>query len=365
MANKDYYKRLGVERNATKEEIKKAYKKLALKYHPDRASEEKKKEYEEHFKEISEAASVLGDDKKRKHYDQFGGSSFQGGAGFQEGYDFSDIFSQFKGNSNFDDLFDQLFGGSRRSRSRRGADLLYETEITLEEVSSGAKKSISLNKLEHCQKCKGKGASKFEQCKLCNGSGYVKRTQRTPFGLFQQTGPCSECSGRGEIPLDSCPECHGEGLIRKRKTIEVSIPAGVEEGMRLRVSGEGEVSSSGGSPGDLYVIIYIKEHSVFIRKGKDLHLAVPISFSQAALGDEVEIPTINGKVQLKIPAGTQSETVFKMRGKGLPSLKGDIGDEMVKVKIEVPTNLSKKQKELIKQLEEEKPIKGFFKKFFE
>src|SRR3989344_6139222 len=364
MANKDYYKLLGIGKSATKEEIKKAYKKLALKFHPDRAPEEKKKEYEEHFKEISEAAAVLADDKKRKQYDQFGSSTFQGGAGFQEGYDFSDIFSQFRGNGNFDDIFDQLFGGSRRSRSRRGADLLYETEITLEEAYSGTNKSISLNKLEACQKCHGKGAHKFEQCKQCNGSGFVKRTQRTPFGLFQQTGPCAECHSKGEISLDSCSECHGEGVIRKKKTLEVSIPKGIEEGMRLRVSGEGEVSS-GGNPGDLYIQVYIKEHKVFTRKGKDLHLIIPISFSQAVLGDEIEVPIIDGKAQLKIPAGTQSETIFRMRGKGLPAINGEQGDQLVKVKIEVPTNLSKKQKELIKQLEEEKPIKGFFKKFFD
>ena len=365
MTNKDYYNLLGVEKGFTKEEIKKAYKKLAMKYHPDRAPEDKKKEYEEKFKEISEAASVLGDDKKRQQYDQFGSSSFQGGAGHQ-GFDFSDMFRSGFGGG-FDDVIDQIFGGRSKkgARARRGADLAYETEISLEEVSKNTKKTIELNKLERCNECEGKGATKFDSCHHCGGSGFVKMTQRTPFGLFQQTGACPYCHGKGELPQDSCPECSGEGLVRKRKKIEVTIPAGVENGMRLRVAGEGQVGENNGPSGDLYVIIYVTEHQFFKREENDLHITIPISFTQAVLGDEVEVPTIDGKADLKIPEGTASETILRMRGKGLPSVHDrSHGDQMVKVKIEVPKKLTKKQKELIKQLKEEKPIKGLFKKIF-
>lgn len=366
MANKDYYQILGVERTATKDEIKKAYKKLALKYHPDRAPEATKNESEEKFKEISEAAAVLGDDKKRQQYDQFGSSAFQGGnAGF-EGFDFSDIMSQFRSGAfgDFDDIFDQLFGGtSRKGRGRKGADLLYEMEISLPEAATGVERSIQLNKLEHCPACQGKGATKFEQCHHCHGSGYMRRTQRTPFGLFQQTGPCPYCHGRGELPQNSCTECAGEGVVRKRKKLDITIPAGVEDGMRLRVAGEGEVGENGPA-GDLYVQVHVQEHPHFTRKGNDLAITIPISFTQAVLGDEIEIPTIDGKALLKIPAGTASETIFRMNDKGMPSLHGGKGDQMVKVRIEVPKKLSKKQIELIKQLKEEKPIKSFWEKIF-
>ena len=368
MTNKDYYKLLGVEKDATKEQIKKAYKKLALKYHPDRAPEDKKKEYEEKFKEINEAASILGDEKKRQQYDQFGSAAFSGGAQHQ-GYDFSDIMSQFRSGmfGDFGDVFDQLFGGGGRrrgSRASRGVDLLYEIEISLEDVANGVEKEIQLNKLEHCKDCHGKGAHKFERCQHCHGSGYMKRTQRTPFGLFQQTSPCPYCHGKGELPQDSCKTCHGEGLVRKKKKIEVAIPAGVENGMRLRVQGEGEVGANNGPSGDLFVMVHVNEHKYFERKGNNLYITVPISFSQAVLGDEIEVPTITGKASLKIPAGTNSETIFRMRGKGLPSLHYSEGDQMVKVQIEVPSKLSKKQKDLIRQLKEDKPSKSFLEKIF-
>lgn len=368
---KDYYVLLGVTKNASKDEIKKAYKKLAMKYHPDRAPEDKKKEYEEKFKEINEAAAVLGDDKKRQQYDQFGSDSFRGGGSGFQGYDFSDVMSQFRSGSfgDFETIFDQLFGGGeggRRNSTRKGADLLYETEITLEEVANGVEKTISLNKLEHCPQCRGKGALRFEQCQHCHGSGQMKRTQRTPFGIFQQTGPCPYCHGKGELPQDSCSDCGGEGLIRRKKNIDVSIPAGVEEGMRLRIAGEGEAGYDGGSSGNLYVLIHVAEHPIFERENDNLHLTIPISFTQAVLGDEIEVPTIAGKAVLTIPQGTQSETVFRMRGKGLPSLnsKNHGGDQMVKVHLEVPTKLTKKQKELLLQLQEEKPSKSFLDKVF-
>ena len=371
MANKDYYQVLGVQKNATKEEVKKAFKKLAMQYHPDRAPDDKKQEYEEKFKEINEAASILADDKKRQQYDQFGSAAFSGasGAGSQQGFDFSDVMSQFRSGmfGDFDDVFDHLFGGGSggRGRARRGADLLYETEITLEEAYSGASKAISLNKLERCPECQGKGAHEFESCHHCKGSGYMKRTQRTPFGLFQQTGPCPYCHGKGELPQDSCDNCGGEGVVRRKKELEVSIPAGIEDEMRLRIPGEGEIGENNGPAGDLYLQIRIGSHRLFQRKGKDLHLTVPISFSQAVLGDEIEVPTIDGKAKLTVPAGTQSETILRMRGKGMPELHGSgKGDQMITVHVLIPTKLNKKQKELISELHEEKPQQGFFKKFF-
>lgn len=362
---KDYYSILGVEKGATKEEIKKAYKKLAMQYHPDRAPEGKKKESEEKFKEISEAAAVLGDEKKRQQYDQFGSSGFSGG---EQAYDFSDVMSQFRsgGFGHFDDLFEQLFGGGRGpGRARQGADLLSEMEVTLEEVFHGADKTISLNKLEYCETCKGKGALKFEECTQCKGSGYIKRTQRTPFGVFAQTGPCGHCQGRGQMAEDECDTCDGEGVVRRIKEIEVTIPPGVEDGMRLRVRGEGQIGEHAGPAGDLYVEIRIKHHKHFTIDGKNVHLTIPISFTQAALGDEIEVPTIDGKATLFIPGGTNSETTFRMKSKGLPYVsRSGHGDQMVKVRIEVPQKLSKKQVELIKQLGEEKASVGFLKKIF-
>ncbi|MDP3989593.1 MAG: molecular chaperone DnaJ [archaeon] len=367
--SKNYYELLGVDKKSTKEEIKKAYKKLAMKYHPDRAPTDKKAEYEEKFKEINEAASVLGDEKKRQQYDQFGSAGPQSG-GFQQGYDFSDIMSQFRSGSfgDFGDVFDQIFGGGGRrsnTRARRGSDLLYETEITLEDAAKGASKTIPLNKLEYCSDCQGKGAHKFESCHHCHGSGQVKQTQRTPFGIFQQTGPCPYCHSKGELPQDSCSSCNGDGLVRKRKEIEVSIPAGIQTGMRLRVTREGEVGENGGPSGDLYVQVSVSEHRYFKRRNDDLHITVPISYSQAVIGDEIEVPTIKGTAELKIPAGTDSETIFRMKDKGMPHLQSSgHGDQMVKVKIEVPKKINKKQKDLISQLKEEKPIKNFLKKIF-
>ncbi|MBI2572950.1 molecular chaperone DnaJ [Candidatus Woesearchaeota archaeon] len=373
MADKDYYSLLGVEKGATKEDIKKAYKKLAMKYHPDRAAEENKKEYEEKFKEINQAASVLGDDKKRAQYDQYGSAAFNGGAGGPggsgfEGYDFSDVMSQFGGMGDFGDIFDQLFGGNAGGRGRggrRGSDLLYDIEITLEEVAKGTTKSVKLNKLAHCASCKGKGAHSFTKCSSCQGSGYMRKIQKTPFGVFQQTAPCSTCQGRGEKASDTCKECNGEGVVRERKEIEVTIPAGIEDGMRLRVTGEGEVGGAGGRAGDLYIQVHVKAHAHFARQGDNLEITIPISFTQATLGDEIEVPTIDGTAVLTIPEGTQSETTFRMKGKGLARIQSSgRGDQMVKVRVAVPTKISKKQRELIKELQEEKASTGFLKRFF-
>jgi molecular chaperone DnaJ len=372
VAEKDYYKTLGVDKSASKADIKKAFKKAAMKYHPDRAPEEKKAEYEEKFKTISEAASVLGDEKKRQQYDQFGSNAFAGGSGSQgfQGFDFSDIMSQFRfGNfGQNDDIFDQLFGGGRRRRGRRvhrGSDLLYDLDISLEQVNGGISEEIKLNKLEHCDECQGKGGEDISSCTDCNGSGYTKVTRRTPFGVFQQQAPCNTCHGEGEAASEICPNCDGEGLIRDRSKISVKIPAGVSDGMRLRVTSKGEAGRNAGPHGDLYVRIHVREHKFFERVDDDLHVSVPISFYIASLGGEIDVPTISGKATLKIPKGTDSETTFRMKGTGLPRLQGSgSGDQMVKVTIQVPKKLSKKQKKALEDFGDTKPQKGFLERVF-
>ncbi|MFH1439744.1 MAG: molecular chaperone DnaJ [Candidatus Woesearchaeota archaeon] len=375
MVKKDYYELLGVSKNATKEEIKKAYKKLALKYHPDRAPQENHNEYEEKFKEINEAASVLGDDQKRQQYDQFG-TAEPNFSGFNAS-DFSD-FAGFGESFDFGDIFDSFFGGGGRSgsgggRSRRypqrGADLQYGLEITLEEAAFGVDKEISIPRYESCTKCDGTGArslSDIKTCNTCNGSGAYRRTQRTPFGIFQTTTTCNKCNGIGKTITVFCNQCEGSGRVRKTRKIDISIPKGVSTGTRLRVSGEGEAGEKGAHTGDLYVLIKVREHKIFTKDGNDIYLEIPISFSQACLGDEVDVPTLRGKVNMKIPAETQSNTVFRIKGKGIPNIRGfSRGDEFVKVVVETPKKLTKKQKELLKEfdnLTKDKPLKSFFDK---
>lgn len=360
--DKDYYKLLGVSKNASKEEIKKAYKQLAKKYHPDM---NKDSGATEKFKEINEAASVLGDDQKRQHYDQFG--TAEPGLGGEGGADFSEFMRRagmggMGGGFTFDfgDIFDQVFGGGghRRgsSRQRRGADLLSELSISLEDVAVGAEKEIAINRQETCDKCKGSGAllkSDIESCGTCNGSGYVQHTRRTPFGLFQTTGSCRDCGGEGKVIKNPCVACDGAGMETKQRRIKVKIPKGIEHGMRLRLTGEGEAGEKGGPHGDLYVQMYIEPHDVFERRGNDLYTEVPISFTQTVFGDEVTVPTLDGKAKIKIPAGTQTHTLFKLRSKGLPFLDGSAhGDEKVRVIVQVPTDLTAKQKKALREYAE-------------
>jgi molecular chaperone DnaJ len=366
---KDYYKILGVSKDATKEEIKKAYKNLAKKYHPDLNKEHGDGEK---FKEINEAAAVLGDDNKRSQYDQFGttseGFSGQGGFDFSNfGFDFGDA-----GAFDFGDVFDQFFGGGSRRRSRnqprRGNDLLYEMEIELEDAAFGAKKSIVLPRLETCDSCNGSGAeSKADvvKCPDCNGSGYVRQERRTPFGYFSTSRPCRKCNGSGQVIKNECPVCDGTGVVKKTRKLDIQIPKGAEEGIRLRVAGEGEAGEKGGPSGNLYVEIHVKLHKTFVREDDDLNIDVPISFVQAALGSEIKVPTLEGNATLKIPAGTQTNTVFRMRGKGMPHLHdSSYGDENVKVIVQVPEKLSKRQKELLEEFEKENKGSGFFGKVF-
>lgn len=363
---KDYYNTLGVEKSASKEQIKKAYKKLAKKYHPDL---NKEAGAAEKFKEINEAASVLGDDQKRQQYDQFG--TAEPGLG---GANFEDMMRGAGFSFDFGDIFDQFFGGGRGRRRRgprRGADLLYELPITLEDAAFGIAKEIVINRHETCDKCKGLGAaseSDIETCDSCHGAGYTKQTRRTPFGLFQSTANCRLCGGEGKVIKKPCEVCDGVGLQTKARKIKVNIPKGIEEGMKLRLSGEGESGEKGGPQGDLYVAVRIQEHDIFQRKGNDVYTEIPVSFTQAAFGASVKVPTIEGKATLKIPAGTQTNTIFKLKGKGIPSLQGyGTGDEKVRVIVQVPTKMNAKQKKALKdyakaggdKIEEQK---GFFSK---
>ena len=350
MAKKDYYDVLGVERGADEKAIKRAYKKLAMQYHPDRTKGDKAKE--EKFKEIQEAYEILGDKEKRAAYDQYGHAAFeQGGMG---GGDFGGGFSGADFGDIFSDMFGDIFGGGGRGRQRvvRGEDLRYDIQITLEEAVKGTTKDIQINTLAHCDSCDGSGAekgSKVETCPSCHGSGRVRRQQ----GFFVTEAVCPTCHGSGKKIEKPCKSCHGEGRVHKKKNLSVKIPAGVDTGNQLRLSGEGAAGENGAPAGDLYVVIHVKEHHIFERDGNNLYCEVPISFAMAALGGEIEVPTLDGKVKLKIPAETQTGKLFRMRGKGGTSTRsGYAGDLICRVVIETPVNLNKEQKELLEKLEE-------------
>jgi len=327
---KDYYQILGVPKGASEEEIKKAYRKLALKYHPDKAPADKKKEYEEKFKEISEAYRVLSDKEKRAQYDQYG-QTFEG-APFSQGFspdDFSHFYDVFGGRKGFEDLgfdriFEEIFGFGRRARSKRnlyaGEDIEIDLEIDLEDAFRGIKKEIELKKLVVCDQCGGKGGENLKKCPRCGGSGYEQKRNRGLWGFFIQQTPCSKCEGRGEIPEKICFKCQGQGRIREIKRIRITIPAGIENGQVLRLEGQGEAGRFGGPAGDLLVNIYIRPHKYFLRQGDDLIYLLTIDFTQAALGDKIKIPTLERPVNLKIPAGTQPYDKIKLKGKGMPRL---------------------------------------------
>ncbi|MBT4857704.1 molecular chaperone DnaJ [archaeon] len=369
MMSNDYYETLGVDKGATKEQIKKAYKKLAKKYHPD---VNKESNASDKFKEINEAASVLGDDEKRAQYDRFGTADTSAGGGF----DFRNFQQGSGADFDFGDIFDMFFGGGRGGRSGRrsykGSDLRFDLRLELEDVANDIEKTVKLRRLEACEACDGSGAkssSDIVSCDTCRGTGRVTQTRRTPFGMFQTTGTCHSCNGEGKTIKNPCSKCEGKGRVLNTAQIKINVPAGVEDGMRLRVAGEGESGLKGGPSGDLYVVIHVNEHDVFLRENDDLYVEVPISFVQAALGDTITVPTLEGKTKLKIPAGTESHTIFKIKGKGIPHLNHHgSGDEKVKVIIETPKKRNKKQIELLKEFQEttgESPSSSFFKKIFE
>ncbi len=353
-ANKrDYYEVLGIKKGATESEIKSAFRKKALKYHPDKNPNDK--EAESKFKEINEAYSVLSDSDKKDKYDRFGHAGVDpnnagfggfdgfGGAGFSG---FEDIFDMFGGFGG---------GGRRRNGPMKGRDLQKQLVITFEEAAFGTKKSIKLTKMVKCDSCEGSGAEKGtskKTCGTCGGSGQVKTVQQTPFGQFQSVNTCRACGGSGQVIDTPCHECSGNGNVRKTVTISVDIPAGVDNDSVISIRGQGEPGTNGGPNGDLYIIIKRTGHKIFTRKGQDLWIDMPISFKQAALGDEIEVPTLSGKISYKIPAGTQPETIFRLRGQGIKYLRSSkMGDLYVKIRLEVPTKLNQEQKKKIEELD--------------
>jgi molecular chaperone DnaJ len=347
---RDYYEVLGVGRDATEAELKSAYRKLAMQHHPDR-NPDNHVDSTEKFKEVTEAYTVLSDAQKRAAYDRYGHAGVSGAGGAP---DFSStIFTDFP---DFEDLFGQFFGGAfgrqrgPRTRSRRGADLRYEMEISFEEAATGLETKIKIPRWETCPECNGRGAKKGSSpvtCSVCHGQGHVRHQQ----GFFSVTRTCPECNGVGQIVREPCPACQGDGRTRQEKVLGIKIPAGVEEGMKLRVAGEGEAGASGGPPGDLYVVLRIRAHHYFERDGSDLYCTIPISVAQAALGAEIRVPTLRGQERLRIPEGTQSGAVFRMRGFGMPRVDDHHrGDLYVRIQVVIPTRLSGEQRRLLESL---------------
>jgi len=373
MAKRDYYEVLGVGKGVSDEEIKKSYRKLAVKFHPDKNPQDQAAE--ERFKEIGEAYEVLSDPQKRAAYDQYGHAAFDarsraGARGFGGFHDPFEVFREVFGGGGGGSIFDELFGGIRREPGgpQRGADLRYNLEITLEEAAHGCDKEIRVTKLEACGTCRGSGqerGSKTSTCPECHGRGQVVSSR----GIFSIAQTCGRCEGTGHIIEKPCQTCRGSGRREQTSPIRFKIPPGVDTGTRLRSGGNGEAGVRGGSPGDLYVVLHVRPHEIFQRDGEDLLCDVPISFVQATLGAEIEIPTLTGKAHIKVPAGTQTGTIFRIRGKGLKSLQGyGTGDLHVRVSVEVPTRLNAKQKEKLKEFadlcdESVNPIsQGFFAK---
>jgi len=347
---RDYYEVLGVDKNSSAEDIKKSYRKLARQYHPD---VNKEPDAEEKFKEVKEAYDVLSDDQKRATYDRYGHQDpNQGFGGFGGGgADFS---------GGFGDIFDMFFGGGGRQRDpnapQRGNDLQYTMTIDFKEAVFGKETEITIPRNESCDTCHGTGAKPGthpKTCTTCHGTGQQEIVQNTPFGRIANRRVCSVCHGKGKIIVEKCTTCHGEGRAKKQRRIKVNIPAGVDDGAQIRLSGEGEGGLRGGPAGDLYVVLRVRKHEFFDREGDDIYCEVPINFVQAALGDEIEIPTLSERVKLKIPAGTQTGTYFRLKGKGVPRLRGmGTGDQHIKVTVVTPTKLTEEQKELLKQFGE-------------
>ncbi|MDD9953722.1 MAG: molecular chaperone DnaJ [Candidatus Woesearchaeota archaeon] len=363
----DYYELLGVSKQASRDEIKKAYKKLAKKYHPDLNKDNP--DAAEKFKEINEAAAVLGDEQKRQQYDQMGHAGFQqsaragGGAGPGfSGFDFSGFSGGF---GDFDDIF-EMFTGRGRRRTIRGEDLRYDMSLTLEEAAFGTEKNIKLRKHIPCEECDGKGGKDVQSCTTCSGRGVVMQAKRTPFGVFQTQTTCQQCSGAGQEIKDMCKSCDGEGVQFDTKELDVTIPAGVDTGTRVRVQGEGDAGPRGSQAGDLYLFISVEQHPIFKRQGDDIHLEAPINFATAVFGGEITVPTLDGEAVVKIPKGTQSHTIFRLKGKGAEVLNyRGRGDQYVQLVVETPEKLSKKQEKALKEyaeLSDDEPHKSLFSK---
>ncbi|MBN1383964.1 MAG: molecular chaperone DnaJ [Elusimicrobia bacterium] len=385
MTKRDYYEILGISKGASEDEIKKAYRNLALQFHPDRVPEEKKKEAEERFKEISEAYAVLSAPDKRKLYDQYGHAGIDGRysaedifrnadfSGFEDIFSGGGGFGGFSTGGGFDDLLSSLFGGgfggrrSRRSGPSRGSDLEYRLAVSLEEAFGGCEKTVDLYNAHTCSSCRGTGAkpgTSKKTCPTCKGAGTVRYSR----GFFSLQQTCSKCGGSGEIVGTPCPTCAGRGKVKKHSKITVKIPAGVDTGNTIRVRGKGEAGEKGGPTGDLYIVVKVSKHRIFQREGENIYVEVPIGFATAALGGEITVPTLNGNVSMKIPSGTSSNKTFRLKGKGMPFVNSSrTGDEYVTVFITPPTNLTTRQKELLREFAEisgEKIDEGIFKKIF-
>jgi len=363
MAKKDYYEILGIKKDASKSEIKKAYRKLALKFHPDK---NKSKDAEEKFKEISEAYAVLYDDDKRRLYDQYGHAGIDQQFSQEDifrGADFGDIFRGMGVDFDFgfNDIFERFFGhrtgfNSRQARRMRGADLRYDIEISLEDAYNGIQTTINVPRSEACPECKGSGAkpgTSPQKCPQCEGTGQMRQSRRTAFGMFTQITTCNKCRGQGTFIKEKCSKCNGKGIIQKTRGIEINIPKGVDDGSQLRLGGEGEAGTGG--TGDLYIVIHVKRHPNFDRRGSNLYTIKEISYPQAALGTRVDIKTIDGSMgSLKIPEGTQNGEILRIRGKGMPELQSrGYGNLYVEVKVNVPKKISRKAKKLLEELNDE------------
>ena len=364
---------LGVSRGASEDEIKRAYKKMARKYHPDLNPGDKAAE--ESFKEVNEAYEVLSDANKKARYDQYGHAGVDpnfgaGGGGFDGGFDFGDL------GDIFGSFFGGGFGGGRRTNPnapQRGESIRLSLTISFEEAAFGCEKAVTVERMEQCGTCHGNGCEPGttpEVCPECHGTGQVQRRQQTPMGVFATTAPCPKCSGRGKIIHQPCKDCHGTGAVRKRKTIQASIPAGIDNGQTISIRGQGHAGKNGGPAGDLLITITVRPHELFRREGTSVLCEAPITFAQAVLGAELEIPTIDGKVKYDLPEGTQSGTTFRLKGKGIPSINGrGRGDQYVTVYIETPRNLNREQKEALKKFAESvgdnnyEERKKFFRKF--
>ena len=362
---RDNYEVLGVDRSAGESEIKKAYRKLARQYHPDVNPGDKSAE--EKFKEVSDAYDVLGDPDKRARYDQYGhaGTDPNQGGGFGDAGGFGDIFDMFFGGG----------GGQRRGGPQRGADLRYAMNLTFEEAVFGVEKEIQIPRDETCTDCQGSGAAPGTHpttCSQCRGSGQVNAAQRTPFGVIQTARTCPTCHGEGRIVSSPCSTCNGQGKVRKTKTLKINIPQGSEDGLNLRLTGDGEAGAKGGPSGDLYIVLQVKQHKFFEREGNDIYCEVPITFIQAGLGAEIDVPTLDGVVKMKIPEGTQTGTVFRLKGHGVPHRRGSgRGDQHVRAVLTTPTKLNDKQKKLLREFGDATPDhqqmgkKSLFEKFKE
>lgn len=382
MAKRDYYKVLGVQKEASPEEIKKAYRKLAMMYHPDKNKDDP--EAESKFKEAAEAYEVLSDESKRKKYDRFGHDGLKGEFGangfswsnFSHGDEFSDIFSQFGGSGGaFSSIFETFFGGGfsqrRAESSNRGEDVRISLSLTLKEIAQGKDKKVKIALWDTCDQCHGSGSKdgRTSTCTRCHGTGQIRQTERSIFGRIMTQVECPSCQGVGKIVASKCDKCGGEGRLKTTRSMTINIPPGVAEGNHLRIRGQGNAGRRGGPRGDILVLIHETEDDTFERDGNHLICDFPISFSQAALGDEVQIPTLSGKIKMKIPAGTQSGKVFRLRGQGLPEVNsGFKGDLFVRLMVVTPTHLSSAEKELFQELVKHdrqrkmKPNKSFFQK---